>query len=234
MYDVGVLEELTRAIDELVSADPAVLGDPEGVIALHRQLARLAAVTTRAVACLETHQGYVPEGAASASGWLGARCGLSAGEARRRVRLGRALRHLPVCESAWLAGDIGSAQVSVLAGARNPATEEALARDEAMLVAEAIRLTHRVFVRVVDYWSTHADPDGTEDAAADQRGRRRLHLSQSYEGLWLGDLVLDPISGACTPSQRRADASAPVGKPPGRPRQISPRRHVLPGLRPPQ
>ena len=62
MYAHGVLEELTGAIDELVSADPSVLGHPEGIIALHRQLARLEAVTTRAVACLEAQQGYVPEG----------------------------------------------------------------------------------------------------------------------------------------------------------------------------
>ncbi len=61
VYDYGVLEELTGAIDELVLVDPAVLGDPDTVIALHRQLARLEAVTTRAVACLEAHQG-VPEG----------------------------------------------------------------------------------------------------------------------------------------------------------------------------
>ncbi len=67
------------------------------------------------------------------------------------MRLGRALRHLPVTEEAWLAGDITAGQVSALAGARTPVTEEALARDESMLVGEAARLRYNCFVRVLDY-----------------------------------------------------------------------------------
>ena len=49
----GVLEELSSAVDRLVDADPAVLGHAEAVLALHRELERLAAVTTRAVAVFD-------------------------------------------------------------------------------------------------------------------------------------------------------------------------------------
>ncbi|MDP9386613.1 MAG: HNH endonuclease, partial [Actinomycetota bacterium] len=71
----------------------------------------------------------------------------------------------------------------------------AMARDEAMLVGHAARLRPDRFARVLGYWSLHADPDGAECAAAAQRERRRFHLSQSFEGMFSGDVVLDPISG---------------------------------------
>ena len=112
------------------------------------------------------------------------------------MRLGRALRHLPVAEAAWLAGKLGEAQVAALARARTPATQEALERDEEMLVGEATRLRFDSFVRVLGYWSQDVDPDGAEDDAASGRAARRFHLSQSFENMWWGDLVLDPISGA--------------------------------------
>ncbi len=73
----------------------------------------------------------------SAAGWLAATCRVPQSSARRRVRLGRALRDLPTAAEAWLAGDIGEAQVGALLGARTPATEEAMERDEEMLVSEA-------------------------------------------------------------------------------------------------
>ncbi|MDP9388188.1 MAG: HNH endonuclease, partial [Actinomycetota bacterium] len=38
-------------------------------------------------------------------------------------------------------------------------------------------------------------PDGVEEAATAQRQRRRFHLSQSFDGMFFGDVVLDPISG---------------------------------------
>src|SRR5688500_18043276 len=41
------LEQLTRALDRLVEVPPAALGDGQAVVALHRSLARLEAVTTR-------------------------------------------------------------------------------------------------------------------------------------------------------------------------------------------
>jgi hypothetical protein len=172
------------------------LSDGESIQELHHCLARLEAATTRATASFEAGGEWQADGARSASAWLARRCGLPSSTARRRLRLGRALRHLPVAERAWLAGELGEAQVAALARARTPATEAAMERDEELLVGEAIRLRFDSFIRVLTYWSQHADPDGVEDDAASGRAARRLHLSQSFEGMWFGDLVLDPISGA--------------------------------------
>ncbi len=156
------------------------------------------------------------------------------------MRLGRSLRHLPVAEAAWLAGELGEAQVAALARARTPASEAAMERDEQMLVGEATRLRLDSFVRVLAYWSQHADPDGAEDDAATARAARRLHLCQSFEGMWFGDLVLDPISGAVVSNQLRridselfdadwAEARSRLGEQLPAPRRWSaPRRSVGP------
>ena len=102
------------------------------------------------------------------------------------VRRGRELRQLPIVDQAWSQGQIGAAQVDLLIGCRSPATEEALARDEQMLVTQAALLPHRSFERVVDYWKQLADPDGAEGDDEKRRGRRDVYLEQSFGGMWFG------------------------------------------------
>ncbi len=70
------------------------------------------------------------------------------------------------------------------------------ARDEAVLVDKARWLRFDDFARVVAYWSQGADPDGVEDDARDVRAQRRVHLSRTFGGAWVGDVLLDPIGGS--------------------------------------
>jgi hypothetical protein len=67
--------------------------------------------------------------------------------------------------------------------------------DEATLVGHARQLHYRGFRRALAYWSQAVDPDGAEERAAEMREGRRLHLSESFEGVWFLDAVLDPIGG---------------------------------------
>ena len=193
----GVVEELSSVVDRLVEVEPAALRDRESVVGLHRQLERIAAVTTRAVAALDAAGEWAADedGASSAAAWLTHECRMPSATARARVRLGRALRHLPVAEGAWLAGEVGEAQVGLLVRSRTPAREAALARDEEFLVSEAKRLRFRTFSKVLAYWRWRADPDGAEDEAAAQRERRGVHLSQSFGDMWFLDGVFDPLGG---------------------------------------
>ena len=62
---------------------------------------------------------------------------VSRAAAKRRVRLGRTLRHLPAVAEAWRDGAIGEDQAQAIASARRHRTESSMARDEAMLVAQA-------------------------------------------------------------------------------------------------
>ena len=127
------------------------MADGETIVALHRQLERLEAATTRATAAFDAGRAWEADDARSAAAWVATRCGLPATTARRRVRLGRALRHMAATEASWLAGEIGTAQVGLLVEARTPATSACLERDETMLVTRASELTFRQFARVLAY-----------------------------------------------------------------------------------
>ncbi len=187
---------LAAAVSALCAVDPLVLGDGETLVALHRQLERLRCAVTLATAAFDAGRSWEAEGARAASAWIATQCKVRVRASRRRVQLGRSLRHLPAAEAAWLAGDIGEAHVVLLAGARTPATAEYLDRDEAMLVGQARKLGYRQFARVLAYWIQLADPDGTDGSAESQHEARRLHLSQTFGGAWALQGLLDPIDGA--------------------------------------
>jgi hypothetical protein len=193
---VDPTSELAGALDVLSAVDAGVLGEAETVVALQRAAERLACVLTRAVAAFDAGRSWEADGARTASAWLAARCRMPVESARRRVRLGRALRHMGGVEAAWLAGEIGEAQVRLLAGARTPATAECFARDESMLVEQARTLGYGAFARCVAYWGQLADPEGTDRSAAARFAARRLHLSETFDGSWALDGLLDPINGA--------------------------------------
>ena len=86
------IDELRSALDALHAIDPERLGDGETVVALHRQLERLKAVTTRAVAAFDAGRSWEADGARTASAWLARHWDVGQESARRRVRLGRTLR----------------------------------------------------------------------------------------------------------------------------------------------
>jgi uncharacterized protein DUF222/HNH endonuclease len=193
---MNVLVELTTAIDAVCEAQPARLADRESIQDLHRQLERLNAATTRATAAFEAGGTWEADGARSAAAWLATRVRTALPAARRCLRLGRALRHMADAEAAWLAGEIHATHVAALAEARTPVSSAWFERDEAMLVDQAARLSHRHFSRALAYWCQRADPDGTEDRVSAEFNARRLHLSQSFGGSWVLDGSFDPIGGA--------------------------------------
>ena len=112
-----VVSDLTANLDALCQAGSA-LADGEVIVALHRQLARLEAVATRAVAAFDASKAWEDDGARSAAAWVTTRCRVPGATARRRVRTGRALRHMALVEESWLGGDIGEAQVGLLLDGR--------------------------------------------------------------------------------------------------------------------
>ena len=111
------------------------------------------------------------------------------------MRLGRALRHMPVVEAAWLAGVVGEAQVAAFAAARTPDTAACFGRDESMLVDQARALGYRQFLKALAYWAQLADPEGSERSAERQRADRHLHVSQTFGGAFSLDGLFDPVDG---------------------------------------
>jgi Domain of unknown function (DUF222) len=190
------LEALSSAIDGLVGTDPSTCADAGSMELLQRELARLESFVTAAAAAFDASEEWALDGARNSAAWLATRCRLPKAQARRLVRRGRALGHLPACAQAWSAGEVTGAHVDTLAALRRPATEAALDRDEAMLVDQARTLRYESFVRAAAYWEQLADPDGTEAQAEAARCRREVYLEASFAGMWLGKITLDPIAGA--------------------------------------
>lgn len=231
----SVLDGVHAGLDRALGVDVGGLTDAEladAVVEVHRAEARLAAVKARLVAGFDARHAYAADGAQTAAAWITHRCGVPAGQARGEVTLARSLRCLPALARGLADGQVGVAQAQAIARHhRNARTSDALARDEGLLVEHARALPWRSFVRVLAYWAQLADPDGCESGAEDRRHRRHLHLSQTIEGMWVLDGVLDPVAGATvaaairriddelfaadrragdllarTPAQRRADA----------------------------
>jgi hypothetical protein len=190
------LDALKSAIDELAAADAFSYSDRESIIDLERELAQLECIVSGAVAKFDAAKEWASDGARTSVAWIDTRCHLPKGEARRQVRRGRAIAHMPLVGEAWLNGDIGGAQVDILARVRTPVTEAAFERDEEFLVEKAKEMKFEAFSGVVAYWAQQADPDGASESDMERRARRNVFLTSSLDGMWLGEMTLDPISGA--------------------------------------
>lgn len=189
-------QHLVEAIDALTAADVSSLADAESIKVLERELSRLEAVVTKAVAAFDASGDWANDGAKGAAPWVATACRLPRAAARRQVRRGRVLRHLPEVAAAWEKGQVCGAHLDLLAAVRREGTKEALSRDEGLLVRQAKSLRFEQFARAVAYWDQLADPDGTEEVAEARRARRDVYLEASFDGMFLGKMTLDPIAGA--------------------------------------
>jgi len=190
------LGALKEAVDALVAEDPARFSDRESIKDLYRQLSRVEAVTARASGAFDAGRDWEGDRARSAAGWLAGATHIPKAQAQRRVRLGRDLRLMDVVEQAWVAGEIGEAQVNLLARARTPKRAEIFTRDEELLVSHASTLTYGHFCRALAYWCYRADPDGSEAEADDDFNARELYLSDGFRGRKELKGTLEPIGGS--------------------------------------
>jgi hypothetical protein len=157
------IEELTQAIDDLIAEGVEAHCDSRSIQVLVCQHSRLESVVSTAVGAYDTSGEWALDGARSAQAWLARSCRLPKALARRMVRRARQLRHLRVVAGAFEEGEINAAHVDALSALRRDDTEEALARDEALLVKQAKRLRFEHFAKAVSYWDQLADPEGKQD-----------------------------------------------------------------------
>jgi len=196
-----MLELLSRAVAEVQELDVDAMSNAElsgSVVELQRLRSQLEAADARLTSAWDARRCWQDDGARNGAAWLRSKGRMASASAGRRLRMARAVRCMPTVEKAWAAGEISSDHVHTLVRARRPETEQCFARDEKVLVDLARDPTLRFadFETAVQYWLQGADPDGTERCAAEQHGRRRMHLSQSLGGWWYGEFGLDPVSGA--------------------------------------
>src|ERR1700734_4286409 len=104
------LENFADALEALIESGAENYGDGESIEALHQMQTRLDSFVTEATAAFEVGEEWAAEGAKTAASWLSSRCRVPRAAAKRRVRLGRSLRHLPEVTQAWREGSIGGDQ----------------------------------------------------------------------------------------------------------------------------
>ena len=198
------LENFAGALEALMASGPANYGDCESIEELHRLHARFESFLTEATAAFEAGEEWAADGAKTAASWISSRCRFPRAASKRRVRLGRSLRLLPAVAEAWRDGAIGEDAARAIASARRHRTEASIARDEEMLVSQAAELGFEDLSRTLDYWKQLADPDGAEASELERRASRDVFLETSFSGMWLGQMTLDPISGAIVSNELNA------------------------------
>jgi Domain of unknown function (DUF222) len=195
------VELVHEGVSELLGRETAGLSDDELaglLVALHREQARLGAVTARYLSVFERRRAYLADGAKTAAAWLARQCHTSRTVAAMQVRLARRLRLMPVTAAALAAGEIDEQHARVLsrvADSPRSAVAAAFPSAEADLVGFAEDLSFAGFVQAVRRWEDAVDEDGAEDQAASDHAARRLHISQTFRGNHVLDGLFDVLGG---------------------------------------
>ena len=190
------LDALEAAMDVVATGDFSQYADCESQVRIQSLQSKMDYIRAKSIAAFDVWGAWGASGARSAKSYVAKECQIPKAEAARQLRRGHLLCHLPKFDEAWSRGEITKDHVDRIGRARNPRTEDFLERDEDMLLDKAIDNTFPDFERIVDYWSQHADPDGVEEDAMEQRARRDVYLVPSVGGIYLGKMTLDTVSGA--------------------------------------
>jgi hypothetical protein len=191
--ELGALE---AAMDVVASGDFSQYADCESQVRIQALQSKMDYIRAKSIAAFDLWGAWGASGARSAKSYVAKECQIPNAEAARQLRRGHLLCHLPKFDEAWSRGEITKDHVDRIGRARNPRTEDFLERDEDMLLDKAIDNSFPDFDRIIDYWSQHADPDGVEEDAMEQRARRDVYLVPSVGGTYLGKMTLDTVSGA--------------------------------------
>ena len=203
---------------------------------LHAVAERAAAGVTALLPRIDRDGRWALDGDATYVRWVARHLGLSAGAARSRVRVARALHdHLPRTLDAARSGQVGAEAAATLARAASSDARRAVLTDpghgcnEAFLLAQARRLPVDDLRAVVRVWSHRADPESDERGFREAAEREHLSLSRLPDGYHLdGRLTvehgqqLSTALAALTPvpaaqdarsaTQRRAQALADLAR----------------------
>ena len=163
------------------------------LLALRKGIDKLEAEFSRSLRAFERSQAHTAAGALSAASWLRSHCRLSPRQAAEQVRVARHLEELPETAQAFAGGEIGFRHAAVIARTAEAVGTAAGAEAEPILVQAARQLDPRR-LRLVSWHLRHClDPDGALADANRTYERRRLHLSETLDGLFVLDGLLDAL-----------------------------------------
>jgi hypothetical protein len=127
--------------------------------------------------------------------WMKQALRLTSSAASRMLRSARALRHMPDVAAAAAEGRITPDAVRLLSEARRRHPDE-FAEHQVVFADIAQYLTTRNLRVAIEHWEQQVDYPSTIARLKHQREQRRLTMSQTWEGMWRLDAVLDPDTGS--------------------------------------
>jgi hypothetical protein len=215
-----LLSELQTAIRQFLERDDRPVDLKEYRVAIDSLEGDFSAVAHDAKRAGE----HRVAGNITAASWIARACGMSITSAADRLCVGEQLESLPKVAAALGSGEISYQSTSVLCHLREQLGEKAKLFDEDEMLEYAREWSVFHLRRLCNRARHQADPDGFFKDAEENFTRRRFHVSQMSDGLYLVDGVLDPVAGAAlvtaidvlakpkgpederTARQRRADA----------------------------
>ena len=198
--DVAACDAAVAATDAAQPAQPATDADSMDpttmdLEALGERIATLAAHVHAAtyrllvlIRAFDEREGWASPGFRSCAHWLAWRTGISAGPAREKVRVARALGSLPQLSAAMARGEISFSKARALTRIAEPETEEDL-----LHVAQHAPASH--LERLVRGWQ-QVDRLREAEKEAERHCQRRVELWPDESGSWVLRGRLDPEVGA--------------------------------------
>ena len=157
------------------------------VVELGAQADRLEATRLKVLGEWDARACWALDGAGNGASWLAAQGNVARSQVGGFLHDARRLRTMSATTTALAEGGLAPAKARLMARALNERTRDALARDEAVLIATLAGLSVDEAAQVVRYWQKGVDPDGPDPS---DREATQVWLSQSFNGRWAlrGDL----------------------------------------------
>jgi hypothetical protein len=196
---VSPLDVLADGLDRLQAEDPldlpsTALGERVRDLLTHRN--RVDAEITRHLAVFDRTQGCAAFDSLTAASWLRNEARLSPSAASEQVRVARQLDRLPEVRRAFAAGDIGFQHSAIITRTLEDAPPEVVEEAEPSLVQVAQRVDPFRLAALTRHLRHTFAPEASLAEANHAHELRRLHLSQSLDGMYHIDGLLDPECGA--------------------------------------
>jgi Domain of unknown function (DUF222)/HNH endonuclease len=220
-----------EALVQLAAAELSEMDDDSlagELVCLRRLIDATEAEWLRRLEAFDRRGGAAAVGAVSTGAWVRTACRMSPGVARDRVELARALPRWPNLADAMSAGDLSPTHARHVVAAAEELAKAAghtvAAEAEPHLVDLASQLDPARLRRELLHVRHALAPEAVQSKAESAHEQRRLSVSETFEGMFAVDGLLDPEGGATlltalaslagragpedhrSPRQRRADA----------------------------
>ncbi len=198
--DLDPVAGLRAEVGALVAQDATewTLGQLEAALPEMFTLAnQLFATQLKMIAAFDAYGGAHLLGHRNTGDWLAQQALISKGRAGWLVHAARAVRdELPATEKALQDGEIGEDHLRAIRRVRRVFGPELTAALEQRIVEVASHNDPTLTRRFVDAIIQQYAPEASDDEAECQREKRYVHLSESMDGWWHLDGLLDAASGA--------------------------------------